>query len=1290
MKTRKRGFLRTMVSALAIFMALTLAAPAALAKGYELENFAGPDNLIYGGKFYSEFSSLDEVFEAAKKLNGEVVAEGTVLLKNNGTLPLDPRTDKISVLGIRSGDLREGVDGTLVEPNAVSPMAEGLRNAGFTVNPVLEKWYQRVPNRVEMQEVGIAGFEPLFSEAVNRSFENYNDVAVVVIQRCEMKENVGGSVALTGHTTNTGDVNDPVDGVLAGNRANDSIRQIQDPVAEGAAETDAYGWKHAHSAQSPAEEGEVATVDVNGDGVMDNVEVKHALQLTDSEIALIDFARANFEKVLVVFNSSHTFEMYNLEKDPEIDAMLWFGRPGIHETGVTAVAEILSGVITPSGSASAEYVRDFTADPTWANTSTGRQFRFGAYGEDVPGDYVYRYPDENGKYLTIDPGSTGTGGIRGVEYEEGIYLGYKYYETFWHEIAQGNTSLTEGKDPSEYQAIADAWHDFNVVYPFGFGLSYTDFAFDMGGIYTDAACTQAVEGKIDGGIFASTVEKQADATKIYIPVTVTNTGDVEGKKSVQIYLTAPYYEGQIEKSFVKLVGFGKTKLLQPGETDMVVVEIDVQDIASFDYNDANANGHAGWELDPGEYVFRAMANSSVLRSQRVGTYDDASFTIESAVANLVQDTFSGNEVTALFSDPEAIDYSIRTGAFNADPEAGMTILSRADMEGTFPQPPTYADLILNQAAIDREKQVLNMNSANNFNGFYGEIVADQPSSIDGPEHPWYVESIPENWTQQNPATIDADRVNGKTKVQLYQMAGVPLDGSIIIDGAEYTWDDFMNQLTYDEMASLWGSTPAAIASIGKQKDANADRPLNLGATFTWADAPLQAATFNTELIRRVGQICGEFDLQKGITGTSGWWGPGANTNRSQFAGRTKEYYSQDAILNGYMAAASISGAQSKGTNVYIKHCALYDQEDLNAGTTVWVDEQTMRENYLPAFKKSMQDGESAGAMVSCWRLGQQQISHNYDFITELFSNEWGWFGEWVTDHTGGQGGANWTNPLAPEGETKYNWVTGNFNSQEVILRNAGLTIMGRGAGSLNGTWDATLRDGKGGLLVTFGSDDAAITKESVGQYYYMRMMALKGLYKAANSKLVGNGVDMSAMANVAVELVQAEAASVAAPLSAEALNGGEIEYVLEGALPAGLTLDPYTGIISGLPTEIASSEGTVYAVVDGWIKGSCNYSVTVTSPWSADLPRARVGEAYDGSIASNINATGTLAYSVAGGSLPEGMEIAADTGLLTGAPTTEGTYTFQIAATFTSKQGWRSVSTTYVSEEFTITVRPAN
>lgn len=1290
----RKTIARVAAGVFAAHLAIISAVPVAMAQGYGSDTFAGPNNLNYDGKFYSDYTSLGEVFQAAKSLNGEIVAEGAVLMKNDGTLPLNPKSNKISVLGVRSGDLREGVDGTLVEPNAVASMATGLRNAGYTVNPVLEKWYTRLESKTEMNEVGVGGYAPRFSGAVNRSFENYNDAAIVVIQRCDMKENVDASVALTGHTTNTGAADDPVGGSLAGNRPNDSIRQIQDAV-HSTTETDPYGWSHAHSAQSPAEKGETATVDVNGDGTMDNVEVKHALQLTDSEIALINYAKANFGKVLVVFNSSHTFEMYNLEKDPQINALLWFGRPGIQETGITAVAKILSGEISPSGGVSAEYVRDFTADPTWMNTSTGRQFRFGAYSADVPGDYVYRYPDEDGKYLTIAPGGSGTGGIRGVEYEEGIYLGYKYYETFWHEIAQGHTSLTAGKNVSEYQAIADAWHEFNVVYPFGYGQSYTTFKFEGNGIFTNAACTNKLEGNVDGSIFASSSadNKKAEVTKLYMPVTVENTGAVAGKKSVQIYLTAPYTTGQIEKSFVKLVGFGKTDLLQPGEKQTVVVEIDMQDVASFDYNDANGNSHTGWELDPGEYVFRAMSSSSVLWSQREGMYDEKSFTIggETAV-NMELDNFSGNEVTALFSDPDAIDYSIRMGgdsatAFNVDADAHMTILSRRDMEGTFPQPATMSDLIIKQEVVDREKQVLNMNSANNFNGFFGNATADTASSIDGKNLPWYVSSIPENWTQQNPDTVESDRINGKTKVQLAQMSGVPLDGSINIKNHKFTWDDFMNQLTYAEMSGLWGSTPGAIESIGKAKDANADRPLNLGQTFTWADAPLQAATFNTKLIRRLGQIVGEFNLQKGTTGTSGWWGPGANINRSQFAGRTKEYYSQDSVLNGYMAAAATGGAQSKGTNVYIKHAALYDQEDMNAGTTVWVDEQTMRENYLTAFKKAMQDGNSAGAMISCWRLGQEQIVHNYDFITNLFSKEWGWYGEWVTDHTGGQGGENWTNPLAAEGVTRYNWVSANFNSQEILLRNSGLTIMGGGSGRLNGVWDQTLRNGKGGVMVTFGSGDTAIVRESIEEYYYMRMMALKGLYKAANSKLVANGVVLGADATVKAKMKQADIAYVAAPFTAKQLNGSEVEYVLNGRLPAGLTFSTVKGVITGVPTEITSVDFTVDAVVDGWIKGSVSYSLTVSSPWTTDFPSAKVGQQYDGSVSSNITASGTLTYTLASGALPDGLTLNTDTGVISGTPTTKGQYTFSVNANFASGSGWRVTTTTYTSEAFTITVR---
>ena len=172
-----------------------------------------------------------------------------------------------------------------------------------------------------------------------------------------------------------------------------------------------------------------------------------------------------------------------------------------------------------------------------------------------------------------------------------------------------------------------------------------------------------------------------------------------------------------------------------------------------------------------------------------------------------------------------------------------------------------------------------------------------------------------------------------------------------------------------------------------------------------------------------------------------------------------------------------------------------------------------------------------------------------------------------------------------------------------------------------------------------------------------------------------------------VELKQAEAANVPGPLSAEQLNGGDVEYVMEGALPAGLSLNTSTGVISGLPTEIADAEVTLNAVVDGWIKGSTKITVSVASPWTYDLPKAWAGEEYDGSIASNINAAGTLTYGIASGALPEGLELNAETGVISGTPTEAGDYTFQVSADFASGSGWRVTHTVYVSEAFTLTVR---
>ena len=1249
-------------------------------------------NLSYNGRFFSDYNSIEEVHAAATELNAEIVGEGAVLMKNDGVLPLNAKQHRLSVFGVRSGDLKEAVDGTVVGENTVASTATGLRNAGFTVNPVLEKWYENIPaaDRAEGREFGVDAIPGKnFSEDVTRSFDSFGGAAVVVIQRVQMKENRDASTSLTGNTTNTGaDINDKVNGPLAGNRATDGPRQIQDAVV-GDDETAPYGWKHANPSVAPAVEGQkVEGTDIDEDTIKDadgNVEVKHELQLTNSEIALIDYVKGQFDRVVVLFNSSHTFEAYNLEHDPQINAMLWFGRPGMQEGGITAVAKILSGEINPSGGHSAEFVRDFTADPTWMNNGTGRQFRY-KNGIDSPGDFVYRYEDEGGKYLTIAPAGTGVGGIRGVDYEEGIYLGYKYYETYWWDTANGKTELSVDKDKysEANQAKADEWHDFNVVYPFGYGLSYTDFKFDMGEIYTNRGLTNKLGAETDGAQFASSVDTPAKVKKLYIPVTVTNIGGTAGKETVEIYATAPYISGGIEKSFVKLVGFKKTDKLLPGKSQTVVVTVDVQDIASFDYNDANKNNNSGWELDKGEYTLRAMNSSSMLRAKRDNVYGERKFTITAEKAvNLKLDNFSDKVSEPVFSDPDSTDYSIRKGGdkagyANASADAGMIQLSRTNMDGTFPAPPSVKDLTLKNSVIEAQKNAFGRTAANNYKGF----------DLDGQTQPWYIPDSEftdggkyADWTQA------ASHGKGEiAEILLKDMAGIPLSDT-------EQWDAFMNQLTYAEMVSaINGSGVPAISFIDKAQGQNKDRPNNLGGTFTWADAPLRAATWNTELIYRFGQLIGEFALHSGNDknsgNVSGWWGDGANINRSQFAGRTKEYYSQDGILCGIMAAASTAGAQNKGCNVYIKHFALYDQEDMNAGTTVWVNEQAMRENYLSAFRKTFQDGGASSGMVSCWRIGQTQIVNSYALMTKILRDEWGWRGDMVTDHAGGQRGEKWTNPLAAEGVTDYNWVDGNFNNCDVVLRTGGIAVMGASmAGGVKGTWNPELRNKKGGVELTLGTGDTAETVTSNIQWYYVRKTAMEVLYQSANSQTNFNGVArrnfVAKTGENVVKLKQGTPADVAGQLGADDLNGGSAVYnVQSGKLPAGLTLDTATGAITGTPTEVITEDHVVEirVVVDGWIKKTVEYAFKSDSAFTAELPEATVGATFSGSIFSDITGgSGAEVYSIAEGTLPSGLSLNSETGEITGTPADPGSYEFAVSYK-------RGEGAEYTSEKFVITV----
>ena len=1233
------------------------------------------ENMEYGGKFFTEFKTAEEAFAAAHEQAGKIVAEGTVMFKNDGTLPLNPREDKITVLGVMSGSIAEGVDGTLVNPNTVDPMASGLRNAGFQVNPVMEEFYAGLSSRAEKKEV------VEFSEAVNRSVKTYKDAAVIVIQRVVGKENISPEVSLTGKKYNSNS--------MEGHRDQDgALRELQDKKLEGATEDEAYGWEHKHSSWSPVEVDNPETTEVNeGDDLTnaivhnvdgkDYVEVKHGLQLSSSEQALIEYAKENFGKVIVTFNTSHAFEFYNLEKDPGINAILWFGRPGIHSAGITAVGKIIAGEINPSGSAPAQYERDFTADPTFMNTGTGRQFRYGSLAENVPGDYIGRFPNNaddkpEDAYLTGRPGQQ-LSGIRFMDYEEDIYFGYKYYETYYAEALAGNVALTEGLGAAEAKAAADLWHQRNVVYPFGFGLSYTNFSFDFKGVYKDAALKQAF---ISGDDLA---EGANQVKKLYARVEVTNEGKVAGKKTVQVYATAPYNAtSNIEKPFVKLVGFKKTGILQPGKSEVVTVEIDVQDIASFDANDINGNGHAGYEFDAGNYVLRAMGNSSMLRSQAVNEYDDFDFDV-TATLNLTKDTFSGNTVVPLFSDPAQLDYTLRPadGSWSKKVGIGSKLLSRADLDGTFPMAPTYDDLIMSEEAIAKAGQTYAMTAVKNLNNFFGE----EAGSLDKAGSPWLRE-VPENWTQ-------AENNSATPALVLKDMANVPFD--------DPKWDTFMNQMTWAEMRSLFTSAQPALARFGKLKDANTDRPLNLGRTFTWPDAPLQAATFNPDLMERMGELIGEMCLLKSSI-TTGWWGPGANTNRSHFDGRTKEYYSQDAILGGYIGAAASRGASSKGIIVYIKHFSIHNEEDIGNSVNTFISEQAWRENFLVAFKKVMQDGHAGGTMPNaqkegCWLQG----THNFDFLVTMAREEWGWNGEHVSDMVRGQNSPAFTDPRVatdaaalPEDEqaaykARYAWAGGNNNNMDLFIR-CTCTPMSGSMGDVKDVWDATLRGGKGGIRYTWGQgDNVKVVENDQTIYYWMRYTAKCAMFKSANSCLAQNGVDLSVLANKTIEGTQGTAINEAAPISAAVLGKSTIKYTItSGELPAGVSLNANTGAITGSPSASGRSQVTIQAVVDGWVKKSFNVTFNIASAWTLTLANLEAGTAVaDGSGVvcglSGIPANAT--YSIYSGSLPTGLSIA-NNGAITGTPTQPGEYKFVVNVRYTSGRNTYN----YQSEEFTIVV----
>ena len=1184
MKTKKNG---SHLMALALVEALCVSQVLPVSAG-----------TMEDGKYFNDYGSFEEAEAAADELNTELSREGNVLLKNNGTLPLTGM-EYVSVFGVSSDALTSVREDS---SNASGTLAESLEKAGFNVNPALVRYYESVDT-----VVGSETYQ--FSREVEESLKVYDEAAVVVFTR-------------------------------AGGEGSDNARVLEEEEDNLYGDEEAY-FKHKALATGSWEDGQFV-YDEQSD-----TEYKHYQQLTDSEEKLLKYAEDNFDKVIVVLNTANAMELYNLEQDENINAILLMERPG--ETGHLAVGEILSGAVNPSGRLVDEWMVDFTADPTWYN--------FGSNNQTGSSNIICNEAGEltgAGETGPTDPG------YYFVDYEEDIYLGYRYYETYYYETYLGNTaaSAPEGSSEEERIAAANTWFAESVLYPFGYGLSYTDFSLNIQGIYTDAECSQLLGDSVDSSLFASSEGNPAQVETLYIPVTVKNEGDTAGKQVVEIYMTAPYTQGGVEKSYQQLAGYSKSSLLKPGETEVVTVSINAQDFAAYDYeNRSGLADNGGYVLESGEYVLRAMSTSHYDLATDVedtaDCYDEQRFTMtESAL--LALDDFSHKVVDNLFSsgideycnatEGEYVLYSEskRTGALAADGEASMTLMSRADLDGTFPSQPGQADLMFKDDVIE------NWNYWNTF-GWTEDQSKKTEYTYSDEGMPWADVTVPDDWTQ-------AEAAAGLNEILLKDMAGIdPYDDSFTLQTtdpsaenyttvaafegktADEAWQIFMNQLSFDEIDTIvetGGHNTSEIPSIGKAAGVESDSPNNLSNTHTWCDETTVASTWNTDLARKQGIIVGDLGMYKGV---NGWWGPGMDTHRSPFSGRNNEYYSQDGLQGGYIAAAVVGGAESRGLKVYIKHFALNDQETSRDGmnNNSFISEQAMRENNLKVFQMAMQEGGSAAAMCAFARISGIPTAVSYDFLVKLADEQWDWNGVFLTD--GYMGVASCT--------------TGDY-----MVRTGCIQLALGGGTTVSGEWDASLRDGRGGVTIDGIQNDV--------QYYYMRQFAICLLSEEANSAANENGFTLLTMEGQALSGKQAETAAGSVALSEEVLGTSTATYtVTDGALPEGVTLEA-NGEFSGTPVEAGSFSFEVTAAIDQWIKRSASFTLDVESAFGTEgdaLDSLTVGNAMRAAIISDsINEEAgysSVTFSLTDGALPEGLTLNED-GTITGTPVEAGTYDF--------------------------------
>ena len=612
-----------------------------------------------------------------------------------------------------------------------------------------------------------------------------------------------------------------------------------------------------------------AAYDNNSDEYDDFPEGEHYLQLSQTERDMVDMVCSNFDNVIVVYNGANQFELGFADEYPQIKSVVWC--PGTGNVGFNALGKVFSGEVNPSGKTPDTFIYDMTTAPWWNNAEKT--------------EYT------NLADMAVEGMNAGTAQVYApafTNYVEGIYVGYKYYET----------AAQEG-------AID---YDKTVQYPFGYGLSYTEFEQKMG-------------------------ELEEKDGQISVDVEVTNTGDVAGKDVVEVYYKPPYTNGGIEKSSANLIEFEKTNLLQPGESQTVTVTFSIEDMASYDENNAKA-----YVLEKGDYVISINSDSHTVLDQKTYTADkdvvykgeNKRASDDTAATNVFED--AKGDITYLSRADHFANYEEATAA-PASAELGEPYVSEYHLNSNFDKT-TYLN----------DEDVMPTTGADN-----GLTLADmRDADYDDPR--W------EKLLDQ----LTVDEMANMIAMAGYQTAAMDSVGKVAT-------------LDFDGPAAI-NNNFTGVGSIGF--------PIEVVVASTW----------NKELAQAWGECMGKISQEMGA---EGWYAPGMNTHRTAFGARNYEYFSEDGVLAGNMGAKAVEGARKYGVYSYIKHFALY--EGNAKMVSVWSNEQAIREIYLKPFEISVKQGGANAVMVSWSFLGDKWTGESSNLMNTVLRDEWGFRGMALTD-----------------------------------------------------------------------------------------------------------------------------------------------------------------------------------------------------------------------------------------------------------------------------------------------------